>query len=1429
MSLRDLSYPKTANLLDSLERCKSLIAEYKLEQRSCVGKENGIKRKVISCRIYHLRQRLKKIEAILARYPGKTPDPIHIKCQPSTQMKLKTAPTNDDKLKKFSLPSQDTVENTLSRVDDQIKIIEEDSQWCHSNFKITHMILLLKLKDRVENILRRYPNGELILKKRVATTTKKPPKEMEPFLLKLNQLNADICRVKEDPMWEMSELKKQHIAELLQMRQELEDVINENEKHKKYLEEIGKDPKIKLSCKLKFALKNVEAKIAEIMDDQHWELDEPSRLKVDKLRKIKLNLEDIIRHHNGEEFLKTRTENEATVVKLPHNVMQHEVKDLEKIENQITDLEKQDDNKFKNIFMDKLKVTKSNIETSIILHKNGKEYLEQHAKKKELLKLENELEALEDELVKVDSSDDGPETPGVEKESPEEKSSRKDELMKNYEKIQKKIEEIEGGKEYLEKRAKSKNEPVKLPDEAVESVTKLDEIENQIAELEKEPDSDEKTARMEELLTSKEETEMTIKQFEDGEKFLDQRKAGPTRNVSKKSKTPKKYCAKLPRKVVLKCTLDCIKEQIASIEMDSTWCLSDYQSTRMAELLKYKDNVIQILKKFSMQDECQKLEKPQIVLSDETKKLVKDLDKVEAKLKEHETNENSDVVSKKDELEKSKMDIEKSIKEHDNGTEFLLQREKERNNQSRTDEKTPDTEATPKKPAIPKKIMVTLNSLENQMAKIADDDDHWDTNENKKLRMKHLEKSKENIENMIAKCQGGEKLLAKKAGDEASRIKLPKQANEHIRELDSIETKIDQANNWNESDFRKKHLEKLQKSKVEIENEIKKVDKGVEYLAQRAQLKAKQDKKSQQKKQKSQQDEEKKKAKKVAEKAKRRNPGGKNPVEDPKAVEESTIQDKDKDKSKKKNKNQKDNKETETVEKDVAEDEEPESTEFEAKFPKLVVILDTLEKVEKMIEVIELDVKWCSSEYKTTRVIELLRTKDNIEHFIRKLPDGEEALAKKAEKVEAALKRMPKKPKILLAHALEVAEKLISKFEDEIDDSTDVVRKTVLQKKLIKFKKLIDSAIEDSPEYQNKKENAEEGEKSKNKGTAENKTETPTGQPRTENPPKRLMLSSSLKKIQSLTSAIEKDPTYKHDESRLQYYQQMKQREDKIKELLNSLPAEDISSFHYKVHLKQQEAQIMKDELKQKCRCKKVQREEDEEGEEGEETKKAPRKYFDPEYMNRLAKPKRAIVCNTLNSLGYQVNDDKRNRIECGIGSQPMKPEDLEKVLRKKAEKSENENIVVDRTIKKNKKLLKQIEDKITRDIYEEIAERLKKTLPAMILNYKEPILMSDYAKCIQNTAYNMLLTTNGIPKNRETNGYYQKFAAIIGDFIIKTKMMCIHKDDTQTSNFNIVPMKLKSLKRNAELLKTAEKLAASLQKCNSPAQKEIQKHNLVC
>lgn len=1209
---RDLSRPKTAIIQDSLEKCEALIAEYRLEKRSCIRKTDGTKRKLIDCRIYHLLKRKKRIEEILAKYPAKAVDPLHLNCQSSQHLKMRTAPTDADKLNKFALPSQEVVEITLTRADDQIKIIEEDSSWCHSDAKIAHMIELLKFQDRVKNILRIYPNGEWILKRRATSTAaKKPPKEMIPFIDLMNKFDADILRIKEDPMWEMSKYKKENVSRLLELRNELEHSINENEKGKKYLEDLDKDPKVKLSCKLKLALENVESKIAEITDNRNWELlgSERLRTKMEKLRKNKENLENIIRHHNGEDFLKTKMENESAAVKLPQNVMNLQIRDLVRIECQINELEKLEDTKFKEIYMEKLKRTKSSLETSITLNKNGKEYLKQHADKNELLKLEKDLDDVEDELAKIDATKDG-------KKLPEDKTSCKDELIKIKEDIEKKIGGIEGGKEFLEKRAQSKavNDPVKLPDEAAESVTKLDEIEKEMSELEKESDSEDKTVRMEELKKSKLETENKIKEFENGQKFLDQRKDGPgAKKEFKKLKIPKKYCTKLPRKVYLLYTLDRINEQIASIEKDSSWCLSDHQSTRMAELLKFKDNVLQILKKFSKPKESK--EKAPIELSDEAKKLVEDLDKVEAEMKELETNENSEeVINKKAELEKSKNGLEASIKEQKNGTEFLKRREEEKDaikDDSGSEEKT---EETPKKQAVPKKTTTTLKSIENQMARIVKDDDNWDTNEYKKQMMKHLEKSKANIESIIAKCEGGKEFLEKKAKIESSRIKLPKEANELIRKLDSVENKMDQAVSWKDSGFKKKHLESLQKSKDEVEMEIKKVEKGEEFLKQRDESKAKQDKKYQENKNKAQEEKEKKKTKMDADKAKRRM----NPQEN-----------------------------------DEGDDEEEEPAEVQAKYPKMVVILETLDKVEKMIERIEREVKWCTSKIKTARMIELLRSKENIELFIRKCPGGEEALAKKALEAEAAEKRVPKlankikKPqKVTLPCALAAAEILVSNLEKDIVDGTDVIKKTVLEKKLMKFKKLIDSAIEDSPEYKNKKEYDEETEqpRSQDKSSAEDKSKTPSS-PRTENPPKKIALICTLKTMQVLTTEIVKDPSYKSSKARKLYYQSIKNREDKLIETLNSLPKEDVSSWHYKNHLKlkaAQEKKDLEDFNRKRCCCPEYQSERS--------------TILTPRSMN-LHKPKRAILSYTLNRMGYRMNEDKRQRIRCQLGPKPMKPE----------------------------------------------------------------------------------------------------------------------------------------------------------------------------
>ena len=130
---------------------------------------------------------------------------------------------------------------------------------------------------------------------------------------------------------------------------------------------------------------------------------------------------------------------------------------------------------------------------------------------------------------------------------------------------------------------------------------------------------------------------------------------------------------------------------------------------------------------------------------------------------------------------------------------------------------------------------------------------------------------------------------------------------------------------------------------------------------------------------------------------------------------------------------------------------------------------------------------------------------------------------------------------------------------------------------------------------------------------------------------------STLKTMQTITTEIEKDPTYKSNKARSMYYQTLKQREDKLVETLNSFPKEDVTSFNYKNHLKLKEAE------ERRCCC--------------------------PEYQNIrsksllalpksiLHKPKRSILSYTLHRMGYRMNDDKRQRIRCELGPKPMKPE----------------------------------------------------------------------------------------------------------------------------------------------------------------------------
>lgn len=191
---------------------------------------------------------------------------------------------------------------------------------------------------------------------------------------------------------------------------------------------------------------------------------------------------------------------------------------------------------------------------------------------------------------------------------------------------------------------------------------------------------------------------------------------------------------------------------------------------------------------------------------------------------------------------------------------------------------------------------------------------------------------------------------------------------------------------------------------------------------------------------------------------------------------------------------------------------------------------------------------------------------------------------------------------------------------------------------------------------------------------------------------------------------------------------------------------------------------------------------------------------FDEQHTNELAKPKKDQLRNTLESFRQLMSQEKQSRIECQLGKPSIK-------LEQKSSKTSEDK-------KRNKrddalKLLEQIERKVTGDIFDEIMNKLVKKLPKMIVDRKEPLMMSSNNQKLRNSAFGMLLAINGPPRDEEEADFYQSFSGIIGDFVLKTMMDSMNP----IKNVEVKNLKqLKAIEKNQGLIKIANNLINKIQ-----------------
>lgn len=188
---------------------------------------------------------------------------------------------------------------------------------------------------------------------------------------------------------------------------------------------------------------------------------------------------------------------------------------------------------------------------------------------------------------------------------------------------------------------------------------------------------------------------------------------------------------------------------------------------------------------------------------------------------------------------------------------------------------------------------------------------------------------------------------------------------------------------------------------------------------------------------------------------------------------------------------------------------------------------------------------------------------------------------------------------------------------------------------------------------------------------------------------------------------------------------------------------------------------------------------------------------FDEQRAIEMAKPKKLLLKNTLQSFGNLMSPEKQLRIECQLGG-PIESEDQQKQKRPTKEKTRCEEI----------KLLQQIEKKIAADLYDEIAETLKQKLPEMIVNRESPIMTTSNAQKLQDHAFNMLTSFNGPAKDLEELQQMQNFAGLIGDFVMFTMVGAMGpapKPEVREAK------PLKTVEKNRDLLKIADDLTKKL------------------
>lgn len=190
-----------------------------------------------------------------------------------------------------------------------------------------------------------------------------------------------------------------------------------------------------------------------------------------------------------------------------------------------------------------------------------------------------------------------------------------------------------------------------------------------------------------------------------------------------------------------------------------------------------------------------------------------------------------------------------------------------------------------------------------------------------------------------------------------------------------------------------------------------------------------------------------------------------------------------------------------------------------------------------------------------------------------------------------------------------------------------------------------------------------------------------------------------------------------------------------------------------------------------------------------------PKGAFDEQRIRLLSKPRKIILQDTLENYRNFMSVEKQKRLECELGKTPVAPEKLEKVARNL------QNMKLKNRRDRTAELLRQIEHKVSNDVLNEITRKLTGTLAGKILKWRNPAMMSENVKKLNNFIYNLIHSTNGHVMEIELN---HNFAGILSDFIVSTMVQSMYESHlTHVKD----PLRLKALQNNEIILKVAQSL----------------------